>query len=89
MVFKGRQNYEAPKKLREWINDIADGELYQIFVSSDNKVWCTSGRVAHSSAAASTSWGGFLGGELNELVLKTMGQEVLNEVTSYLEQKNT
>ena len=32
----------------------------------------TSGRFAHSSASASTTWSGFLSGELNDLVSKTV-----------------
>lgn len=87
MFFKKKEKYTPPKKIKEWINEIPDGELYEAYISSDQKVWCTSGRFAHSSGASSASWSGFLSGELNELVCKKMGQEVLNEIITYLEQK--
>ena len=89
MIFKKKEKYQPPEKIRAWVNDIPGGELYEAYISSDKKVWCTSGRFAHSSASASTTWPGFLSGELNDLVSKTMGQEVLNEITNYLTQQNT
>ncbi|WNZ55243.1 hypothetical protein QT397_20620 [Microbulbifer sp. MKSA007] len=81
--------YKPPQKIQEWKNDVPDGELYGAYISDDQKVWCTSGRFSHSSGAISTSWSGFMSGELNELVVKTMGQDVFNEITSYLKQQNT
>ncbi|KKO03974.1 hypothetical protein LCGC14_0088630 [marine sediment metagenome] len=89
MIVKKKENYQVPKKIREWIIDIPDGELYEVYISSDQKVWCTTGRFVHSSGSANATWAGFLSGELNELVLKTMGQEVLSEIISYLKQQNT
>ncbi|MFM2478779.1 hypothetical protein [Celerinatantimonas sp. MCCC 1A17872] len=77
------RKHEAPKKLKEWLNDIPDGELYGVYISDDQKVWCACGRFAHSSGAINTSWSDFLAGELNELVTKTMGQHVLHEVICY------
>lgn len=89
MIMKKREKYNPPVKLKEWINDINDGELYGAYVSSDQKVWCTSGRFAHSSGASNTSWAGFMSGELNDLIIKTMGQAVLNEMIIYIKrQKN-
>lgn len=82
-------SYTPPKKLKEWINDIPDNKLYGVHISDDQKVWCTSGRFSHSSGAISASWADFLAGELNELVEKTMGQNVLDEVISYLNSQNT
>lgn len=89
MFFKKKEKYTPPKKLKEWVNDVSGGELYGAYITSDQKVWCTSGRFAHSSGAASASWSNFLSGELNDLVIKTMGQKVFNEITSYLKQQNT
>lgn len=90
MFFKKKEKkYKPPQKLKEWANDIPGGELYEVYISSDQKVWCTYGRFAHSSGASSTTWSGFLSGELNELVVKKMGQNVLNEVISFLNQQNT
>jgi hypothetical protein len=90
MFFNKKQSkYQPPKKLREWVNDIPDGELYTVYITDDSKVWCTSGRYAHSSGASNTSCPEFLSGELNELVIKTMGQVVLNEITSHIQQQNT
>ena len=81
--------YTPPKKIREWVNDIPGGELYAVYVSDDKKVWATSGRYAHSSGARSASWNEFLSGQLHEVVTKTMGEDVLNEVVSYVKARNT
>ena len=85
---KPKQQYQAPRVIREWIQDDPDGELYVAFITSDKKVWSTSGRYAHSSGSTSTTWSGFLAGDLNELVRRTMGKNVLEEMLECLKQQN-
>ena len=58
--------------------------LYELL----SKVWSACGRYAHSSGSTSTTWSGFLAGDLNELVRTTMGQEVLEEMLECLKQQN-
>ena len=82
-----KQNQE-PRVVREWILDDPDGELYVAFITSDKKVWSTSGRYAHSSGSRSTTWSGFLAGDLNELVRRTLGKNVLEEMLECLKQQN-
>ncbi|WGO98137.1 hypothetical protein QFX18_19200 [Saccharophagus degradans] len=84
MNFNNKEKYKAPEKLKNWISDVTNGERYEVYISSDKKVWCLTGRFSHSSGATSSSWSSFLDGELNDLVLKTMGQSVLNQVKAYL-----
>nr|WP_018678010.1 hypothetical protein [Acinetobacter tjernbergiae] len=67
--------------------DDPEGELYVAFITSDQKVWSASGRYAHSSGSTSTTWSGFLSGDLNDLVRKTMGQKVLDEMSECLKQQ--
>jgi len=88
-MFKKKDKYQPPKKIKGWIKDDSDGDLHEVYISSDEKVWCTSGSFAHSSSSVSTSCAEFMAGELNDLVCKNMGQVVLDEVTNYLKQKNT
>ena len=68
--------------------DDPDGELYVAFITSDQKVWSASGRYSHSSGSASTTWSGFLAGDLNELVRRTLGKNVLEEMLECLKQQN-
>jgi hypothetical protein len=82
-----KQNQE-PGVVREWILDDPDGELYVAFITSDKKVWSTFGRYAHSSGSTSTTWSSFLAGDLNELVRRTMGKNVLEEMLECLKQQN-
>ncbi|EOR05746.1 hypothetical protein [Acinetobacter genomosp. 15BJ] len=85
---KPKQQYQAPSVIREWILDDPEGELYVASITSDQKVWSGCGRYAHSSGSTSTTWSGFLVGDLNELVLKTIGQKVLDEMIECLKQQN-
>jgi len=68
--------------------DDPDGELYVASITSDQKVPSACGRYAISSGSTSTTWSGFLAGDLNELVRTTMGQEVLEEMLGCLKQQN-
>ena len=77
--------YRPPKKLREWIRDIADGELYQ-FMAFDNRTVCLAvGRFAHSSDSRTCSWAEYLAGSLNDAVRDTMGQTVLSEALAFVQ----
>ncbi|MCH7337764.1 hypothetical protein [Acinetobacter sp. NIPH 2699] len=85
---KSKQKYQAPRIIRKWVLDNPEGELYEAFITSDKKVWSACGRYAHSSGSASTTWSDFLSGDLNELVQRTMGQKVLEEMLECLKQQN-
>ena len=85
---KSKQQYQAPRVIREWILDNPEGELYVSFITADQKVWSACGRYAMSSGSTSTTWSGFLSGDLNELVRETMGQDVLEEMIECLKQQN-
>ena len=85
---KTKQQYQAPRVIRKWILDDPDGELYVASITSDQKVSSACGRYAISSGSTSTTWSGFLAGDLNELVRTTMGQEVLEEMLECLKQQN-
>ncbi|ENX42544.1 hypothetical protein [Acinetobacter sp. NIPH 2100] len=85
---KSKQQYQAPIVIREWILDDPEGELYVASITSDQKVWSACGRYAMSSGSTSTTWSGFLAGDLNELVRTTMGQKVLDEMIECLKQQN-
>ncbi|MEN4983739.1 hypothetical protein [Acinetobacter modestus] len=79
---------QAPRTIRKWVLDNPEGELYIAFITSDQKVWSASGRYAHSSGSTSTTWSSFLAGDLNELVRRTMGKNVLEEMLECLKQQN-
>lgn len=85
---KPKKKYQAPRVIREWILDNPEGELYVAFITADQNVWSACGRYAHSSGSTSTTWSGFLAGDLNEVVRTTMGQKVLDEMIEYLKQQN-
>ncbi|MCH7387615.1 hypothetical protein MMO39_09920 [Acinetobacter modestus] len=82
-----KQNQES-RVVREWILDDPDGELYVAFIASDQKVWSASGSYVHSSGSTRTTWSGFLARDLNELVRRTMGKKVLEEMLECLKQQN-
>ncbi|NAR99923.1 hypothetical protein [Acinetobacter haemolyticus] len=88
LLEKPKKKYQAPRVIREWILDDPEGELYVVYITSDQKVWSACGRYAHSSGSASTTWSDFLLGDLNELVRTTMGQKVLDEMIECLKQQN-
>ncbi len=76
--------YVPPKKLREWMNDVPNGNLYSLFVLDNGSVWSASGRHAHDSAAMSCAWQEFLDGKIDAPVLKTMGPDVLSGAKAYV-----
>lgn len=84
LLEKPKKKYQAPRVIREWILDDPEGELYVVYITSDQKAWSACGRYAHSSGSASTTWSDFLLGDLNELVRRTMGQKVLEEMRECL-----
>ena len=84
---KPKKQYQAPRVIHEWILDDPEGELYLASITSDQKVWSACGRYAMSSCSTSTTWSGFLAGDLNELVRTTMGQKVLDEMIECLKQQ--
>ncbi|QER40470.1 hypothetical protein F2A31_12465 [Acinetobacter suaedae] len=85
---KPKKKYQAPRVIREWILGDPEGELYVAYITSDQKVWSACGRYAMSSGSTSTTWSNFLAGDLNDLVRRTMGQKVLEEMHECLKQQN-
>lgn len=79
-----KSSYRPPKKLRQWVNDIPGGSLYELYVSDDKTICSATGRFAHDSGSTSCSWQEFLGGKLDALVLKTMGSSTLDEAKSFV-----
>lgn len=78
-------SYKPPQMLREWVRDIAKGELYQLTALDNRTVCITVGRFAHSSGSRACSWAEFLAGSLNDTIRDTMGQGVLNEVLEFVQ----
>lgn len=84
---KPKQQYQAPRTIRKWVLDNSGEELYIAFITLDQKVGFASGRYAMSSSSTSTTWSGFLSGDLNDLVRTTMGQNVFDEMIECLKQQ--
>jgi hypothetical protein len=76
--------YVPPKTLRQWVNDTSGGNLYELFVQDDGRVWSASGRYAHDSGATSCSWREFLDGKLDALVMRSLGADTLSEAKQYV-----
>ncbi len=89
MFKRDKQKYMKPITLKKWVNDIADGELYEAFVNDDKTVWSTSGRFAHSSGATKVSWQEFDSGKMNDLIEKTIGVSVLTEIKRFINDAST
>jgi hypothetical protein len=75
-------NYRTPSKLKEWVNDMPNGELYELAVLDNRTICSSSGRYAHSSGSMSCTWEEFVRGEMHDLVTKTMGEAILAEAIS-------
>ena len=67
-------------KCNEWKVDEPDKELYLAQILDNETVLSAYGRYAHSSGSKAVSWQEFLNGEMNELIEKTMGANVLAEL---------
>lgn len=76
--------YVPPKILRKWSVDNPAGELYQLFVFDDETVSAANGRFAHASGSKACSWSDFAAGVLDDLVLKTVGANVLAEARDFV-----
>ncbi|WP_417761485.1 hypothetical protein [Shewanella sp.] len=85
MAPQNKAPYQPPKQLKQWRNDIPNGELYSVYITDDNKLWFTSGRFAHASGACSVDIADFLAGQLN----KQVRQGVFAEIITYLQQHTT
>lgn len=79
-----KTQYVPPKVLHKWILDIPGGELYELSVFDDRTVCSAVGRYAQSSGSKSCSWEEFRGGDLNDLIMRTQGQQTLTEVKYFL-----
>lgn len=76
--------YIRPQHLFEWKQDDPDSELCLVAIRDDESVLSAYGRYAHGSGSTAVSWHQFLAGDLNDLVEKTMGRAVLQEVLEKL-----
>ncbi len=76
--------YTPPKALKEWKNDIPEGELYTVSIMDNKTVLATTGRFSHSSGAQFVSCQEFKQGKLQSLVEKTMGKTILVQVLNAL-----
>ncbi|UTO18933.1 hypothetical protein NGC85_13515 [Acinetobacter sp. Z1] len=85
---KLKEKYQALRVIREWILDNPGAKLYVAFITADQKVCSACGRYTMSSSSTSTAWSGFLAGDLNDLVRRTKGQKVLDEMIECLKQQN-
>ena len=76
--------YKRPTPLYEWKIDEPDKEFYLAQILDNETELSAYDRYAHGSGSKSVSWQGFLDGEMNELVEKTMGIKVLTELLAKL-----
>jgi len=79
--------YTPPNIIRIWEYDESDQEYYCVIIYDDKTVVSAVGRFAQGSSSKSASWRNFLQGEMNDLVKKSMGQKVFNEVIGVLNTK--
>lgn len=77
-------NYIPPNLIQNWKIDEPGKELYEASIMDNQTVISAYGRYSHCSGCKIVSWQEFLGGEMNELVAKTMGVEVLSEIIAKL-----
>ena len=80
--------YRRPKSIFERKVDEPGQELYLVSIQDDETVLSAYGRYAHGSGGKTVSWDEFLQGEMNGLVERTMGKEVLNEVLTKLRESH-
>ena len=78
-------NYIPPKIIKNWKSDSPSGELYEASIMDNKTVISAYGRYAHGSGCKIVSWAEFIDGEMNELVSKTMGRNVLDEILHELQ----
>ena len=76
--------YRPPIVLKKWVNDIPDGELYKLMIFDNYTVCSASGRYAHSSGSMFCTWERFIEGDMNSLVIESMGEEVLTEAKLFI-----
>jgi secreted protein with Ig-like and vWFA domain len=76
--------YIKPKILKEWINDIPNGELYVSYITNQEEVICAAGRYAASSVAETVTIDEFVSGKMQDLIVKTMGKIVLVEMLEFI-----
>jgi hypothetical protein len=73
--------------IKEWCNDIPNGELNQLIIHKEKTITVTTGRFAHDSGSKTVTWNEFLAGEMNQLVTTKMGSEVLNDALLFFKQQ--
>lgn len=73
--------------IKKWTLDKIGDELYELIIHKEKNVICTCGRFAHSSGSKSVSFEQFIAGELDDLISKTMGEDILNQAKEYIREQ--
>ncbi|WP_206486428.1 hypothetical protein [Thalassotalea sp. G2M2-11] len=73
--------------IKKWSLDNPEEEFYELMVHKEKSVTAAYGRFAHSSGSKAVSWKEFMAGELDDLVVKTMGLEILNQAKEYIREQ--
>ncbi|NTS77111.1 hypothetical protein HR060_09520 [Catenovulum sp. SM1970] len=73
--------------IKKWSLDKPEEELYELMVHKEKTVTVAYGRFAHSSGSKAVSWAEFSAGELDDLVAKTMGKDILNQAHKYIREQ--
>jgi len=73
--------------MKKWTKHNADEEMYEVIIHKDKSVTSVYGRFSHSSGSSKVSWSEFMAGEMNELVSKTMGIQILSAVKEYIREQ--
>ena len=79
--------YKPPKIIKQWEYDEVNQEYYTVMIFDNKTVVSACGRFAQGSGSKSVSWIDFLKGDMNDLVKKTMGEKVFDEVIQTLKTK--
>jgi hypothetical protein len=76
--------HQPPRILKRWTVDAPNGELYELIILADGRVCSAYGRFALRSGSSYCTWSEFLGGAMNALVTKAMGETVLEEARMFI-----
>jgi hypothetical protein len=75
--------------LERWVNDIPDGDLYELIIFDNHTIFLCCGRFAHSSGSKFCSWDEFIEGNMQDDVIRSVGLQALQEAQEFLSrQKN-
>lgn len=76
--------YIQPKAISEWVIDEPNKEFYSVSIMDNETVISAYGRYAHNSGCKIVSWAEFINGEMNQLVISSLGNEILEKVLTRL-----